>query len=66
MKTIEKIRLGVVHEGIPQERRYSQEMRDLVNAMLNVNADLRPNIDEILQSHFLKGESERISKMLQS
>ncbi len=64
MKTIEKIRLGV-HEGIAQER-YSQEMRDLVNSMLNVNADLRPNIDEILQSHFLKGESERISKMLQS
>jgi serine/threonine protein kinase len=45
-RTIELIKKGV-HEEIPPEK-YSKELRNLVNAMLNVESDLRPNIDEIL------------------
>ena len=64
VRTIKLIEKGV-HEGIPSDR-YSKELRDLVNSMLNVKGDLRPNIDEILQLSFLKDKSQRIDAILKT
>jgi NIMA (never in mitosis gene a)-related kinase 1/4/5 len=57
-KTIDLIREGS-HDPIPEI--YSEEIRDLVNALLNTNADLRPSIDELFSIPWVQEVSEKLN-----
>jgi len=57
-KTIDLIREGI-HDPIPEI--YSKEIRDLVNSLLNKNADLRPSIDEVFNIPWVQEVSEKLN-----
>lgn len=60
-KTIDLIKLGQ-HDPIPEI--YSKDIRDLVNALLNINAELRPSIDEIVSIPWVQVVSEKLNAVI--
>jgi NIMA (never in mitosis gene a)-related kinase 1/4/5 len=60
-KTIDLIRDGNYD---PISEKYSKEIRDLVNALLNKNADLRPSIDEIFSIPWVQEVSDKLKSVI--